>query len=132
VHVGQNDLPPEVARRLLGPAVLVGCSTHSTDQLTQALAAPVDYVAFGPVFVTSTKANPDPVVGLVGLRAAARQAAVSGVPLVAIGGITLATAPAVLAAGATAVAVISDLLVDDDTPQVRARRFLVALGATGV
>ena len=132
VHVGQDDLPPDVARRLLGPTVLVGCSTHSTDQLTQALTAPVDYVAFGPVFVTSTKANPDPVVGLEGLRAAARQAAAAGVPLVAIGGITLTTAPAVIAAGATAVAVTSGLLVEDDTPRARARRFLVALGAARV
>ena len=91
VHVGQSDLPAEVARRLLGPAALVGCSTHSLAELEPALAAPVSYVAYGPVFATATKANPDPVVGLDGLRAAARRAAAAGVPLVAIGGITLAT-----------------------------------------
>lgn len=132
VHVGQDDLPPAVARRLLGPAALVGCSTHTPAQLTEALAAPIDYVAYGPVFATATKANPDPVVGLEGLRGAARQAAAAGVPLVAIGGITLATAPAVIAAGATAVAVIGDLLAGDEPPDARARRFLVALGPGGV
>lgn len=132
VHVGQDNLPPAVARRLLGPSALVGCSTHTAAQLTEALAAPVDYVAYGPVFATTTKADPDPVVGLEGLRRAARQAAAAGVPLVAIGGITLATAPAVLAAGAAAVAVIGDLLAGDEPPQARARRFLVALGAPGV
>jgi thiamine-phosphate pyrophosphorylase len=132
VHVGQDDLPPAVARRLLGPAALLGCSTHTPAQLTEALAAPIDYVAYGPVFTTATKANPDPVVGLDGLRGAARQAAAAGVPLVAIGGITLATAPSVLAAGASAVAVIGDLVAGDEPPQERARRFLVALGADGV
>ena len=132
VHVGQDDLPPAVARRLLGPRALIGCSTHTPSQLSAALVAPVDYVAFGPVFATSTKANPDPVVGLDGVRSAARQATMAGVPLVAIGGITLATAPAVVAAGAAAVAVISDLIDGDETPEARARRFLVALGAGDV
>jgi thiamine-phosphate pyrophosphorylase len=132
VHVGQDDLPPAVARRLLGPAALVGCSTHTPAQLTAALSAPIDYVAYGPVFATATKTHPDPVVGLDGLRGAARQAAAAGVPLVAIGGITLATAPAVLDAGASAVAVIGDLLAGHEPPVARARRFLVALGADGV
>lgn len=132
VHLGQDDLSPAAARHLLGPGALVGCSTHTPGQLAVALAAPVSYVAYGPVFATATKFNPDPVVGLDALRSAACDAAVAGVPLVAIGGITLATAPAVLAAGATSVAVISDLLTGDEPPQARARRFLVALGATGV
>jgi thiamine-phosphate pyrophosphorylase len=132
VHVGQDDLPPTVARRLLGPAALVGCSTHTPAQLTAALAAQIDYVAYGPVFATTTKTYPDPVVGLEGLRGAARQAAAAGIPLVAIGGITLATAPAVMAAGANAVAVIGDLLAGDEPPAARARRFLVALGPAGV
>jgi thiamine-phosphate pyrophosphorylase len=132
VHVGQDDLPPVVARRLLGPQALIGCSTHTAAQLAAALAAPVDYVAFGPVFATSTKANPDPVVGLDGVRSAARQTATAGMPLVAIGGITMATAPSVVAAGATAVAVIGDLVNGDEPPEARARRFLVALGARGV
>ena len=128
VHVGQADLPVEVARRLLGPTALVGCSTHSLAELEPALAAPVSYVAYGPVFATATKANPDPVVGLDGVRAAARRAAAVGIPLVAIGGITLATAAAVVAAGADAVAVIGDL-VGDEPPGARARRFLMALDA---
>ena len=132
VHVGQDDLPPAVARRLLGPRALIGYSTHTPSQLSAGLAAPVDYVAFGPVFATSTKANPDPLVGLDGVRDAARQATLAGVPLVAIGGITLATAPAVVAAGATAVAVISDLMGGDEPLEARARRFLVALSAGGV
>jgi thiamine-phosphate pyrophosphorylase len=132
VHVGQDDLPPALARRLLGPGALIGCSTHTPAQLAAVLAAPVDYVAFGPVFATSTKAAPDPIVGLDAVRSAARQAAAAGVPLVAIGGITLATAPAVVEAGATAVAVISDLMRGDESSEARARRFLVALGASGV
>ena len=132
VHVGQDDLPPAVARRLLGPRALIGCSTHTPAQLSAALAAPVDYVAFGPVFATSTKADPDLLVGLDGLRSAARQATAAGVPLVAIGGITLATAAAVVDAGATAVAVIGDLMHGEEPPESRARRFLVALGAGGV
>jgi thiamine-phosphate pyrophosphorylase len=129
VHVGQSDLPAEVARRLLGPGALIGCSTHTPDQLGLALSAPVSYVAYGPVFTTASKANPDPVVGLDGLRAAARRAAAAGLPLVAIGGITLATAAAVVAAGADAVAVIGDLVVADEAPGDRARRFLMALDA---
>jgi thiamine-phosphate pyrophosphorylase len=131
VHVGQDDLPPAVARRLLGPAAIVGCSTHTLSQLEQALSEPVSYVAYGPVFATQSKAHPDPVVGLDGVRSAAQRAAAAGVPLVAIGGITLATAPAVVAAGADAVAVIGDLVAADEPPEARARRFLVALDAGG-
>ena len=131
VHVGQDDLPPAVARRLLGPAALVGCSTHTPAQLEAALAAPVSYVAYGPVFATASKAAADPVVGVDGVRAAARAAATAGVPLVAIGGITLATAPEVIGAGAAAVAVIGDLVTADEPPEARARRFLMALDAGG-
>ncbi len=131
VHVGQEDLAPEVARRLLGPVALVGHSTHTPAQLTQALTAPVSYIAYGPIFATTTKADPDPVVGLEGLRDAARRAAAAGVPLVAIGGITLATAPALLAAGAASVAVVSDLMGGDEPPAERARRFLMALDPAG-
>ena len=75
VHVGQDDLPPEVARRLLGPAALVGCSTHTPAQSTPRWRRRSSYVAYGPVFATATKAAPDPVVGLDGLRAAARRTA---------------------------------------------------------
>ena len=87
----------------------------------------MSYVAYGPIFATTTKATPDPVVGLDGLRAAARRAAAAGLPLVAIGGITLDTAPAVIAAGARAVAVIGDLVNGGEPPEARARRFVVAL-----
>ncbi len=132
VHVGQDDLPVTAVRRLLGPGAVVGCSTHTLAQLDAAVATPVSYLAFGPVFPTATKANPDPVVGLDGVRAAARRAAAAALPLVAIGGITVATAPAVIAAGADAVAVIGDLLTGDEPPGARARRFLVALGAPPV
>jgi thiamine-phosphate pyrophosphorylase len=133
VHVGQRDLPPEVARRLLGPDAVIGCSTHTRAELDAALAAPVDYVAYGPVFPTTTKTAPDPVVGLDGLRAASARAGAAGRPLVAIGGITLATAPAVIAAGADSVAIIGDLLSSGDEPiAVRTRRFLMALAATPV
>ncbi|MGE0359785.1 MAG: thiamine phosphate synthase [Vicinamibacterales bacterium] len=128
VHVGQADLPPAVARRLLGPAALIGCSTHTADELTAGLAAPVDYLAYGPVFPTASKARPDPVVGLDGVRAAADRAAAAGRPLVAIGGITVDTAGAVIDAGADAVAVIADLIAHTEPPAQRARRFLMALG----
>lgn len=132
VHLGQDDLPVAEARRLLGAAAIIGRSTHTPAQLDAALAEPVTYVAYGPVFATATKARPDPVVGLEGVAMAAGRAAAAGVPLVAIGGITLETAPAVREAGATAVAVISDLVRGAEGPEARARRFLWALGAEPV
>ena len=125
VHVGQDDLTPSEARAILGPEAVVGVSTHTWAQVEAALATPVSYVAYGPVFVTASKANPDPVVGLEGLAAASRAAAASGLPLVAIGGITLDRAPDVLAAGATSVAVIADLVGCD--PASRARAWVSAL-----
>ncbi len=128
VHLGQTDLPVADARRLLGPDAVIGRSTHTPAQLEAALADAVTYVAYGPVFATATKADPDPVVGLDGIRAAAARAAAAGRPLVAIGGITIETARAVTAAGATAVAVISDLVRGTDDPEARCRRFLWALG----
>lgn len=106
-HVGQTDLAPADARRVLAPGQLLGLSTHSLDQLRAALSEPVDYIAIGPIFATSTKSDADPVVGLDLLRAAR---ALTPKPLVAIGGITLANAPSLLAAGADSVAVISALL----------------------
>jgi thiamine-phosphate pyrophosphorylase len=107
VHIGQQDLSPVEARALLGADRLIGLSTHSEQQLLSANQAPVDYVAIGPVFATQSKAVPDPVVGLEGVR---RARALTGKPLVAIGGITRPNCAAVLAAGADSVAVISDLL----------------------
>lgn len=132
VHLGQDDLPVAEARRLLGAAAIVGLSTHTPAQLQTALAEPVTYVAYGPVFPTATKADADPAVGLDGIRVAADLAAARGRPLVAIGGITLANARAVTDAGANAVAVISDLLRHDDDPGARARRFLSVLRADPV
>jgi thiamine-phosphate pyrophosphorylase len=120
VHLGQDDLPVEMARRVLAPDQWIGCSTHSVAQVVEADRSTVDYIAFGPIFPTASKENPDPVVGLEGLREARR---VTGKPLVAIGGITLQNAREVLAAGADSVAVIGDLLNAPDV-QERAREFL--------
>ena len=109
VHLGQDDLPPEAARRIVGKPLWMGVSTHSPEQLRRADQTDADYLAIGPVFATSSKANPDPVVGLEGVRAAR---ALTRKPLVAIGGITRSNARSVIEAGADAVAVISDLLQD--------------------
>jgi thiamine-phosphate pyrophosphorylase len=110
VHLGQDDLPPEAARRLLGPEAIIGFSTHNLDQARLAAKMPLDYVAIGPIFATSTKENPDPEVGVHGLKVVSE--AVGAIPLVAIGGVTLANSGEVVTAGADAVAVISDLWVD--------------------
>ena len=109
VHVGQDDLPPEDARRIVPKPLWMGVSTHDPEQLGRADQTGADYLAIGPVFATSSKANPDPVVGLDGVRAAR---ALTRKPLVAIGGITRSNARSVIEAGADAVAVISDLLLD--------------------
>jgi thiamine-phosphate pyrophosphorylase len=123
-HVGQTDLPPAAARRLLGPGAVIGYSTHSTGQVDAAAREPVSYIAVGPVFGTGSKDTGYAPVGLDLVRSAARQAA--GMPIVAIGGITLETAPEVIAAGAAAVAVISDLLAGGD-PARRIQAYLRAL-----
>jgi thiamine-phosphate pyrophosphorylase len=107
VHLGQEDLPPEAARRLLGAEAIIGFSTHNLEQARLAAKSPVDYVAIGPIFATSTKQTSDPPVGLRQLQLV-RQA-LGGTPLIAIGGITARNAEDVLAAGADGVAVISDL-----------------------
>jgi len=107
LHVGQDDLAPTDCRRVIGPRVTLGFSTHDAEQLRAAAEEPVDYVAFGPVFVTHSKDRPDPSVGLEGLREAR---ALTSKPLVAIGGITEDTAHLVFEAGADAVAVIGALL----------------------
>ncbi len=121
VHLGQDDIPPEAARRLLGPSALIGYSTHNVEQAVRASSLPIDYLAIGPIFPTSSKQNPDPVVGLEGLRRV--RAAVGPMPLVAIGGITLANAKEVVSAGAGSVAVISDLLADPSAIETRTRDF---------
>ena len=109
VHVGQDDLPPEAVRRVVAKPLWMGVSTHDPEQLRRADQSDADYLAIGPVFATSSKAKPDPVVGLEGVRAART---LTRKPLVAIGGITRANARSVIEAGADAVAVISDLLDD--------------------
>ncbi len=106
LHVGQDDLPPAAARRILGAQAKLGLSTHNAAQLAAGARDPVDYLALGPIFPTTSKANPDPVVGLETLSALRP---LSALPLVAIGGITLDNAPQVLAAGADFVAILSAL-----------------------
>lgn len=120
-HVGQEDLPVADVRRLLGPEAVVGISTHTPAQLDEALESEASYVAVGPVFGTATKDTGYTPRGLELVR----QAAGRGKPVVAIGGITLETAPSVFAAGASSVAVISDLMTAD--PRGRAARYLEVL-----
>lgn len=108
VHLGQDDLPPAAARRLLGDGSIIGFSTHNLKQALEALKLPIDYLAAGPIFSTSSKANPDPPIGLEGLREI--REAIGAFPLVAIGGITANNAAGVIDAGADAVAVISALV----------------------
>lgn len=108
VHLGQDDLPPEAARKLLGPDAIIGLSTHNLLQAKIAASLPVSYIAIGPIFSTATKTNPEPVVGLEGLQRV--RDVVGPIPLVAIGGLTAENAALVIAAGADAVAVISALL----------------------
>lgn len=130
VHVGQEDLPPEAVRRVLGPELRIGRSTHDEAQFTAAAEDPdVDVVAFGPIFETGSKAGPDPVVGLDRLR---RLRPVTDKPLVAIGGIDTERVAEVLAAGADTVALIGALgSASDSLAELarRARRLLRAAGA---
>jgi thiamine-phosphate pyrophosphorylase len=130
VHVGQDDLPLEDVRALSGK-LRVGVSTHDAEQLERALALRPDYVAFGPIFATSSKAGADPALGLEELARAAARAQQCGIPLVAIGGLKLEVAPALLEGGVIA-AVISDLLAaGHGGPQIaaRAQAWQRALGA---
>ncbi|HWW85272.1 MAG TPA: thiamine phosphate synthase [Vicinamibacterales bacterium] len=126
VHVGQHDLSPTQVRPLVGEDRVVGLSTHNLEQLQRAFTEPVSYVAIGPVFATSSKAAPDPVIGLDIVKEASTRVIPMGLPLVAIGGITLETAGAVIESGASSVAVISDLLRTGD-PESRARAYLATL-----
>ena len=109
VHIGQDDLSPEGARKVIGPNLWLGVSTHNPEQVALADKTSADYIAIGPVFATSSKMNPDPVVGLDGVRQAKK---LTSKPLVAIGGINRADGRSVLDAGADSIAVISDLLHD--------------------
>jgi len=122
LHVGQDDLSPESARKVIGERLWLGVSTHNPDQIREADRTSATYVAIGPVFATASKANPDPVVGLEGVRKAR---ALTRKPLVAIGGITRGNCRSVIEAGADSVAVISDLSRD---PRKSTEEFLRILG----
>jgi thiamine-phosphate pyrophosphorylase len=119
VHVGQEDLTPRDVRKLVGSEPPLGYSSHNMQQLCAAGGEPVDYVAFGPVFRTASKQNPDPVVGLDEIR---RCRPLLEKPLVAIGGITLDNAPSVLEAGADSLAVIAGLIPASPTAQTLRER----------
>jgi thiamine-phosphate pyrophosphorylase len=118
VHVGQDDLPADDVRRIVGADAIVGLSTHTRAQLTAARALPISYVAIGPVFGTSTKATGYDAVGLEMIREAHALASPYNIPVVAIGGITLERVTSVWAAGAASAAVITDLVTDDPAARV--------------
>ncbi len=122
VHLGQTDIPVESARRLLGERAIIGLSTHNLLQVRLAAQTSADYIAFGPIFETSTKTNPDPVAGLDALRAV--RAIITDFPLVAIGGITISNARQVWAAGADAVSSVAALLSDPVRIQHNLRQML--------
>jgi thiamine-phosphate pyrophosphorylase len=124
VHVGQDDLKSEDARRVVGKERWVGISTHSEEQVRVAAGTCADYVAVGPVFATGTKLDAEPVIGLEGVR---RARALTAKPIVAIGGITRDNARSVIEAGADSVAVISALLCDDESIEQVAKDFLEIL-----
>ena len=122
VHLGQHDLPPDAARTIVGEAAVVGLSTHTREQIDEAVEGPADYLAVGPVFRTTTKETGYDPRGLEMVRYAAGR----GKPVVAIGGVRVDNAAAVRAAGADSVAVISDLLADRDL-EARVRLLLASL-----
>ena len=121
LHLGQDDLPPAEARKIVGPGTMIGFSTHNESQLRGAAAEPVEYLALGPMFATASKHNPDAVVGIEELR---RLRPLTSLPLVAIGGITLANARQALEAGADSVAVIGDLFPEDGRIHARCEEWL--------
>jgi len=125
VHVGQEDLGVEQAREVVGPDRWVGVSTHNLQQFERAVASSADYIAVGPIFPTSSKTNPDPVVGVDFVR---RVRPLTSKPIVAIGGISLDRAPEVIAAGADSVAVISSILKAQD-PAAQAWEYIRRLQA---
>lgn len=110
VHLGQDDLPPNAAREVLGPDAIIGFSTHSVEQAIDAAGLRIDHIAIGPIFETKTKENPDPIVGLDGLAEVKKN--IGNIPLVAIGGIDLDNVLDVLAAGADSIALVSAIIGD--------------------
>jgi len=125
LHLGQDDLLPSEARAIAGDRAVIGYSTHNESQLRAALAEPADYLALGPIFGTASKENPDPDVGIEGLR---RLRTIADRPLVAIGGITRANALQVIEAGADSVAVIGDVFPADGNIRERVKEWLKLLG----
>lgn len=123
VHVGQDDLSPEEVRHIVGTQPVIGLSTHTLSQIRDGARGSASYLALGPVSATHTKKTGYPVVGLDMVRLAVKM---TQKPIVAIGGITLQSAPGVLRAGACSVAVISDLLATGD-PEHRVREYLEVL-----
>jgi thiamine-phosphate pyrophosphorylase len=128
VHVGQEDLAPAAVRHVTGPDAIVGLSTHTVAQVDAAVGEPITYLAVGPVFGTRSKDTGYEAIGLALVRAAADRALAAGLPLVAIGGITLDRAASVIDAGATSVAVISDLL-STGNPAKQTRAYLERIGS---
>jgi thiamine-phosphate pyrophosphorylase len=120
VHLGQDDMPADAARHLLGENAIIGISTHTPEQAAAAAKLPVNYIAFGPVFSTKTKADPDEVVGL--FRLSTVKGIVGDIPLVAIGGINASDLVEVLAAGADSAAMISEIVGDGTSIDSRMRR----------
>jgi thiamine-phosphate pyrophosphorylase len=127
VHLGQEDFPPEAARRLLGDRAIIGVSTHNVEQARRAAHLPVNYLAIGPIFATSSKTNSEPEVGLAGLRDV--RDAIGDFPLVAIGGITTDNGLDVLESGADAIAVIKALLATPDEITEQTARLLLQINA---
>ena len=125
LHVGQSDLSPEDARAVIGPAPILGLSTHTREQWEQAIREPISYVAIGPVFGSVTKQTGYDAIGLSTVTRVATAASAKGLPTVAIGGITIENAVSVIDAGAASVAIIGDLLKGD--PEARCRQFVQAL-----
>ncbi|HRI04806.1 MAG TPA: thiamine phosphate synthase [Pyrinomonadaceae bacterium] len=121
IHLGQDDLPPAAARKLLGEDAIIGFSTHTVEQVREALLLPVDYIAYGPIFDTRTKQNPDATVGLSALEDV--REIIGDRPLVAIGGIHSDNYRSVLAARADSAAIISAILSDPDQIESKMRSF---------
>lgn len=122
VHLGQDDLPPENARKILGEKAIIGFSTHNIDQAIEAINFPVDYIAIGPVFSTKTKENPDEVVGLEGVKKV--RDAIKDFPLVAIGGINFENFQIVLKSGADSVAIVSGIISEAEKISENYLKFL--------
>lgn len=122
VHLGQTDLPPAEARKILGERAIIGFSTHSVEQALAARRMPIDYLAVGPVFATTTKENPDEIVGVEGVRRV--RAAIGRFPLVAIGGLDADNCRAVLAAGADSLAVVKAVLTPPAQIEENLRRLI--------